>query len=90
MSVTCACYIMIVTIKQVIIGAVIGSSVVGIMVQRMRSEKNLHAQDRQIASSKINLPGSNTHALEAISKPKGHKKHGHTMESEPSSRKLVG
>ena len=89
MAVTRARYTMNVTIKQVIVGAVVSSAIVGLMVQRMRAEKNLHARDRQIASSKLDLTGSNSRALESISKPKGHKKHLHT-ESELSFRKLVG
>jgi hypothetical protein len=76
MAVTCVRYTMNVTIKQVIVGTVIGTTIVGIMVQRLRTENENNSQARLVASSKL--------------APHGLKKHAHTPEVEQSSRKLDG
>ncbi len=64
-----------VTIKQVLIGTVVGTTIVGVSVLRIRKEKLAHEHPTQIASIKV---------------PPVHKKHGGTRETELSSRKLIG
>src|SRR5690348_6273935 len=49
-AVTCRRYTFIVTIKQLIVGATIGSSIVGLMVYRIHKEKMLESHPRVIAS----------------------------------------
>ena len=66
---------MSVTIKQVIIGTVVGTTVVGLAVLRIRKEKLALESPTQVAS---------------IKKAPAFKKHAGSHEAELSSRKLIG
>ena len=75
------------TIKQVIIGTVIGSSVVALTIQRIRADKDLHTHLSLIATSNLH----ETHTSDFTSThSKSHKKHSHLADTELSSRKLFG
>jgi hypothetical protein len=63
-----------VTIKQVLIGTVVGTTVVGLAVLRIRKEMLAREHPTQVASIKVPV----------------HKKHGGSRETEISSRKLIG
>ena len=64
-----------VTIKQVLIGTVVGTTIVGLAVLRLRNEKLAQEHLTQVAS---------------IKKAPALKKHAGSHETELSSRKLIG
>jgi hypothetical protein len=67
------------TIKQVLIGAVVGSTVVGLAVLRIRQGKFAHQRPTQLASIRMT-----TH------QPAHKNKHAKSHEVQLSSRKLIG
>jgi hypothetical protein len=76
MGVTCARYTRIVTIKQVIVGSILGSAIVGYTVHSLCKEKR--------------SPLMQTAKITAIRKEQALKKHSKASEAEISSRKLIG
>ena len=63
------------TIKQVMIGTLLGTTIVGLAVHRIRKERSSRASPTQVAS---------------IKSPPAHKKHMRMSDIEVSSRKLLG
>lgn len=63
------------TIKQLLIGTIVGTTVVGLAVHRIRKDRGVREHPTQVASIKA-MPV--------------HRKHARTSDVEVSSRKLIG
>jgi hypothetical protein len=78
-----------VTIKQVLIGTVVGSSIVGIMVHRLHQTKNFTARPK-LAMAKLAQQKDHSHKTVSLPKHSHSGKQPANTETEVSFSKLYG